>query len=397
MSKTIWKLENTFKNYDWGSVDNIPKLFGFQNPTGKPIAEIWMGSHPMGCSLAVIDNYHKIRVDELIKNNPVDILGEKTASQFASLPFLFKILSVNKALSIQVHPTKINAEHGFERENQLGIAINSPERNYKDPNHKPELIYALTQFKAMRSFRPIDEILSFFENLALPIFNLQISLLRKNRTPNQLKKFICFLLDISQKDKEIAIKQLLTNITASEQEPFTTIKSLVNDYPNDIGLFMPLILNIIELQPGQAMFIEAETPHAYLCGTGLEVMANSDNVLRAGLTNKIINIQEFVQNTNFESLELDQLLIKPVKRQNKNVFLVPIIDFQFEVIQSDNQSHEEQVNSPQIVLCITGKIIITTKSESESLTLTKGESALIAYKTKNYQYKGHGVLAKVFN
>ncbi|MWN32455.1 MULTISPECIES: mannose-6-phosphate isomerase, class I [unclassified Gilliamella] len=395
MNQTIWKLENTFKNYYWGSVDNIPKLFGFKNSTREPIAEVWMGAHTMGCSLAVINKNHKIRLDELIKNNPLDTLGEKTTTQFASLPFLFKILSANKALSIQVHPTKINAEQGFERENLIGIAIDSPSRNYKDSNHKPELIYALTPFKAMRSFRPINEILSFFENLDLPVINLQISLLRKNRTPFQLKKFIEFLLNLSQEDKAHAIKQLLVNITKLDQEPYTTIKSLINDYPNDIGLFMPLILNIIELQPGQAMFLEAETPHAYLCGTGLEIMANSDNVLRAGLTNKLINTQEFIQNTNFESLKLEQLLIKPVKMQNKDIFSVPVNDFKFEIIQSNNQLHEEQVNSPQIVLCITGEITITTKSKS--LTLTNGESAFIAYNTKIYRYKGNGILAKVFN
>lgn len=395
MRQTIWKLENTIKNYDWGSMDSITLLFGIKNPSQKPMAEVWMGTHPLGCSLAIDEKKQKIKLDELIKNNPLETLGENTFKHFHELPYLFKILAANKALSIQVHPTKANAKLGFERENKLGISLNSPNRNYKDPNHKPELIYALTPFKAMNSFRPIEEILTLFKKVTIPTITNEIDQLRKCPKPEQLKKFFKALLTLSSERRFQAINELLICIKSFDQEPFLTIKSLASDYPDDIGLFMPLILNTIELQPMQAMFLYAETPHAYLSGTGLEIMANSDNVLRAGLTHKYIDIEELIKNTNFHSVPLNQILTLPNNEHNKMTFPIPVDDFKFEIIQSDNQPREEKVTSPQILLCLTGEI--TLETNSKTLTITKGESVFIAYQTQYYSYKGKGILAKAFN
>ncbi|MCX8650110.1 mannose-6-phosphate isomerase, class I [Gilliamella sp. B2776] len=395
MRQTIWKLENSVKNYDWGSIDNIPKMFAIDNPTKKLIAEIWMGDHPKGCSLAIDKMHKKIRLDNLIKNHPLATLGAKTFQKYSDLPYLFKVLSANKALSIQVHPTKFNAEQGFAKENQLGIALNDPKRNYKDPNHKPELIYALTPFKAMCSFRAITEILALFSQVNVPTLSNELEQLHIHANEQQLKCFFQALLTLSPERKHQAINQLLNCIKPFTNEPYLTIKTLANDYPNDIGIFMPLILNVIQLQPSQAMFLSAQTPHAYLCGTGLEVMASSDNVLRAGLTNKHLDIDELLKNTSFNSLSLDALIIAPIIRQNKIDFPVPVDDFKFEIIDSDNQARNEKVTSAQILFCLEGNITLTSKFEI--ITLTKGESAFIAYNTKNYCYQGEGSLAKVSN
>lgn len=393
MSQTIWKLDNTTKHYDWGSIDGITNLFGIPNPTPEPMAEIWMGTHPMGCSIAIDNKHGKVRLDKLIQDNPLQMLGNKTCQNFGSLPFLFKILSAKKALSIQVHPTIENAKVGFEKENQLGIAIDAPNRNYKDPNHKPELIYALTSFKAMRSFRPIDEIITLFDQIAIPDLIYPISQLKNNRHSELLKHFFEYLLSLPTPTS--LVKQLLMKICTFNEEPYLTIKTLANDYPDDIGLFMPLLLNVIELKPGQAMFLCARTPHAYLSGTGLEIMANSDNVLRAGLTNKYIDSIELINNTDFDSIPLNQLLTKPIVNGNKIDFPIPVNDFKFEIIKSDENLHNERVDSAQILLCLDGKISLSTKSQS--LTLQKGESAFISYQTKIYHYQGRGVLAKAFN
>ncbi|KES19633.1 Phosphomannose isomerase [Gilliamella apicola SCGC AB-598-B02] len=395
MHQTIWKLENSVKNYDWGSIEDIPRLFAIKNPTKKPIAEIWMGAHPMGCSLAIDNHHKKIRLDDLIKKHPLETLGAKTYQQYSALPYLFKVLSANKALSIQVHPTKLNAEQGFAKENQLGIALDDPKRNYKDPNHKPELIYALTPFKALRSFRPITEILQLFKEINVTALSNELEQLQNYANEQQLKLFFQALLTLSPERKEQAINQLLTNIEPFSNEPYLTIKTLAKDYPNDIGVFMPLILNVIELQPTQAMFLSAQTPHAYLSGTGLEVMASSDNVLRAGLTNKHLDVDELLKNTQFNSLSLDKLLTSPVIHQNKIDFPIPVDDFKFEIIESDNQARDEKVTSPQILFCIEGNITLTTKSVT--LTLIKGESAFVACNTRIYRYQGQGVLAKVSN
>ena len=395
MSQTIWKLENTTKHYDWGSIDGITNFFGIANPTSQPMAEIWMGAHPLGCSLVFDAKQGKIRLDKLIQENPEQMLGAKTYQNFASLPFLFKILSANKALSIQVHPTLENAKLGFAKENQLGIALDAANRNYKDPNHKPELIYALTPYKAMRSFRQIEEIVTLFEKVAIPDLIEPISQLASNQHPDQLKHFFAYLLNLSESVKNSLIEQLLLKISSFVEEPYLTIKTLANDYPNDIGLFMPLLLNVIELQPGQAMFLSAKTPHAYLSGTGLEIMANSDNVLRAGLTHKHIDSSELINNTDFTSLALNQLLTKPIVKDNKIDFPVPVNDFKFEIIQSDENIRNEKVDSAQILLCLDGKVTLST--DTESLTLQKGESAFIAYQTGLYSYTGVGVLAKAFD
>ena len=155
MNTTIWKLQNEIKNYDWGSKTAITELFDIANPTQKPQAEIWMGTHPNGCSVAINSSNERTNLDSLIQSDPLFMLGERTYQQFHGLPYLFKVLAAAKPLSIQVHPQQHKAKLGFERENQAGIALNDPKRNYKDPNHKPELVYALTPYKAMNAFRPI--------------------------------------------------------------------------------------------------------------------------------------------------------------------------------------------------------------------------------------------------
>ena len=393
MKQTIWKLENCIKDYDWGSIDSITTLFGIKNPSQKPMAEIWMGIHPLGCSKIIGLNGEKINLNALINQNPLQILGKNTYQLFGTLPYLFKVLAANKPLSVQVHPTKADAKKGFEKENKLGIDLHSPNRNFKDPNHKPELLYALTPFKAMNSFRPIEQILSFFSQLTIPIFNHELAQLQNNPYPKQLKHFFQFLLNLSPDQKLQAIHQLLACTRSFNQEPFLTIHTLVKDYPNDIGLFMPLILNVIELKPSQAMFLHAQTPHCYLSGTGFEVMANSDNVLRAGLTHKFIDIDALIANTNFSSTDANELLINPLINHNKIDFPVPVNDFKFEIIQSDLQLRKEKVNSPQILFCVDGAITLTTKHEV--LTLNKGESVFVAYHAKYYSYSGKGCFAKV--
>lgn len=393
MKQTIWKLENCIKDYDWGSIDSITTLFDIKNPSQKPMAEIWMGIHPLGCSKVIGVNGEKIRLDELICQNPLQTLGKNTYQVFGTLPYLFKVLAARKPLSIQVHPTKADAQKGFEKENQLGIDLHSPYRNFKDPNHKPELLYALTPFKAMNSFRTIEEILAFFTQINNPIFKHELVQLHNNPNPKQLKHFFQFLLNLSPDQKLQAIRQLLACTKPLNQEPYLTIHTLVKDYPEDIGLFMPLILNVIELKPTQAMFLHAQTPHCYLSGTGFEVMANSDNVLRAGLTHKFIDIDALIENTNFSSIDANELLTNPIIDHNKIDFPVPVDDFKFEIIESDLSLRKEQVSSPQILFCMNGSVTLTTKNEV--LTLNKGESVFIAYDAKYYHYCGEGCFAKV--
>lgn len=395
MEITLWKLKNIIKNFDWGSIEDIPKYFHINNPDRKPLAEIWMGVHPAGCSIAINPQGEAIELDQLIKNNPLAMLGEQTYQKFAGLPYLFKILSAKEPLSIQVHPQLTQAQAGFIHENQLGIPLDSPNRNYKDANHKPELIYAITPFLAMNGFRPIQEILSLFDQLTVPIIKPYLAKLRQNQTAIGLKQFFHTLLTLNKADKQQAIIDLLASIQSSTHRPFTIIKSMVEKYPDDCGVFAPLILNVIELTPGQAMFLNAQTPHAYLKGTGLEIMANSDNVLRAGLTNKHIDIEELFNNTTFNSIPLTNLLTVPVQKNNKICFPVPVDDFAFEIIISQSQPLQQTTQSGEILLCVEGEIVIST--EFDHFTLNVGEAVFVAYSAKWFNYQGKGILARAFN
>jgi len=222
----LYKLKNSIKNYEWGSSTILPKFLGLKNEGNKPYAEMWLGTHPLAPSQTQIDG-KDVNLNE--------VCGE--------LPFLLKLLAVEKPLSIQVHPNKEQAQKGFKKENEAGLAIDSPTRNYKDKNAKSEIICAITPFTLMVGFRDSKEI---YANLS----------------------------DVSSEQRQL-------------------IKKLESLYPQDSGVFSPLYLNLITLQPGQGLFIPSGTPHTYISGFGVEFMNNSDNVIRGGLTHKYIDTDEF--------------------------------------------------------------------------------------------------------
>ncbi|RKS85244.1 mannose-6-phosphate isomerase type 1 [Orbus hercynius] len=395
MQYTMWKLDNTIKNYDWGSKTALSELFNISNPTNLPQAEIWMGAHPAGTSTAISADGSKIKLDQLIADDPLAILGAQTYHRYHGLPYLFKVLSAQMPLSVQVHPELSKAKLGYLKENQLGIPLDSATRNYKDANHKPELIYALTPFWAMNGFRPIAEIIELFTQLTIPVLEKYIQTFANDRTDNGLKTFFHSILSLNYDEKQHAISALLSSIEHKHEIAFTTIKNMALQYPNDSGLFSPLILNLVRLEPHQAMFLKAQTPHAYLQGTGLEIMANSDNVLRAGLTSKHIDIDELFDNTTFHSIVPEQLLTTPVQQDNKVDFPVPVNDFAFEIINSDEQQCSQFIRSAEIIFCLEGKVTLSTVTNR--VTITAGESVFIAYCAGKFDYQGKGLLARAFN
>ncbi|WP_392551774.1 mannose-6-phosphate isomerase, class I [Orbus wheelerorum] len=395
MNNTMWKLANVIKDYDWGTKTALFELFNIANTNNKPQAEIWMGVHPSGISTAIDAQGKQIKLDQLIAKNPVQILGEKTNNAYHTLPYLFKVLSAQEPLSIQVHPELSKAKQGYEKENQLGIALDSPKRNYKDPNHKPELVYALTPYWAMNGFRPITEIISLFTSLDIKTIKPEVNALTNNQTDDGLRTFFADLLTLDSTRKKQALLEFKSKIESLNHLPFNIIKEIAKSFPDDIGLFSALILNVIELQPGEAMFLKAQTPHAYLKGTGLEIMASSDNVLRAGLTSKYIDINELLDNTIFHSIAIEQLRTPPVIQNNKIDFPVPINDFAFEILNSNEQLQTEKTQSAEIIFCIEGEITLSTVTER--FTIKAGESVFIAYCAGSFTYQGLGKLARAFN
>lgn len=397
MSNALFKLDNVIQHYAWGSHTSIHDLFGIDNPANEPQAEIWMGAHPSGCSKVAET---KELLSDVINQNKAQSLGEYTAARFGELPFLFKVLAAETPLSIQVHPSKQNAEIGFARENSLGIPLDAPNRNYKDPNHKPELVYALTFYKAMNGFRPIEHIISLFEQANIAELSSELEALKAAQHPQGLKAFFTAIMSLSSERKQVALEQLDAALkrpvkTAMAREAFIYIESFRKHYAGDIGLFAPLMLNTIELAPGEAMFLHAETPHAYVQGTGLEIMANSDNVLRAGLTPKYIDLPELINNTRFVAIDPLALKVSPVHKQGRLSYPIPVDDFAFEVISVREQNETQFVRSAEILFCIEGQVSI--RCNGEEVVLSAGESVFVASGSVKYVYQGQGILARAFN
>ncbi len=249
------------------------------------------------------------------------------ADRFGELPFLFKVLCAQEPLSIQVHPNKSAAERGFELENRRGVPLDAANRNYKDPNHKPELVFALTPFQAMNGFRELPAMVSLLQ----PVAGAHPSIAAFLQHPDapHLAQLFGSLLGMAGEDKSLALDILKNALSHQRGEPWDTIRMIAGDYPDDSGLFSPLLLNVVTLQPGQAMFLYAETPHAYLHGVALEVMANSDNVLRAGLTPKYIDVPELLANVKFIAKPQEALLTRPDGAGAALRFPIPVDDFAF--------------------------------------------------------------------
>jgi mannose-6-phosphate isomerase len=387
------KLINSVQNYAWGSKSALTELYGIANPDNLPMAELWMGAHPKSSS-KITDSQGTVRsLRDVIDADKATLLGREVAERFGELPFLFKVLCAAQPLSIQVHPNKRASEIGFAKENAAGIAMDAAERNYKDPNHKPELVFALTPFLAMNAFREFSEIVSLLQ----PVAGAHTAIAHFLEQPNgeRLSALFASLLNMQGEEKARALAILRSALESQQGEPWQTIRVISEFYPDDSGLFSPLLLNVVKLKPGEAMFLFAETPHAYLQGTALEVMANSDNVLRAGLTPKYIDIPELVANVKFEAKPAAELLTQPVKNGPELDFPIPVDDFAFSLHDLSAQPIDIAQQSAAILFCLEGEAVLS-KGE-ESLTLKPGESAFISAAESPVQVSGNGKLARVYN
>jgi len=386
------KLINSLQNYAWGSKTALTELYGIANPSQQPMAELWMGAHPKSPSHIVVDGKSR-SLRDVIDAAPPAQLGAGVAQRFGELPFLFKVLCAAQPLSIQVHPSKAAAEVGYARENASGVPLDAATRNYKDANHKPELVYALTPFKAINGFRPLSEIVSLLQ----PVAGAHPAIAHFLNTPDttSLASLFASLLSMQDEEKSLALDILRTTVASQSVEPWQTIAEIADVYPDDSGLFAPLLLNVITLQPSDAMFLFAETPHAYLHGVALEVMANSDNVLRAGLTPKYIDVPELLANLRFDSRPAESLLTTPVQQGTTLNFPIPVDDFAFAIHTLTDDPLTVSQQSAAILFCIDGEALLN--SGEQMLSLTAGESAWITASESPLTLRGTGRVARVYN
>lgn len=398
-AETIFLLKNPIQPYSWGHKRAFRHLFSIDNPQCQPQAEIWMGAHPKAPSQLRMKSGRTQPLDQFIAREPELALGDDTNKHFQGhLPFLFKVLSAAQPLSIQAHPNKQQAQEGFVRENNANLAMGTSQRNYRDANHKPELIYALTPFKAMCGFRPIADIVKLFSLIDNPSIVCWLESLEHAGCHHGLKTFYQRLISVDGENRRTVLDDVVQCACASDEPALQEVLSLYQYYPDDIGILSPLLLNIVQLLPGQALFLNAGTLHAYLSGTGLEIMANSDNVLRGGLTTKHVDIPELLKTIVFKPSEPTQLAITPVdSRAGVRQFPVPVADFDFSVINTGVSANDALYEYPchcaEILFCICGHFVVRSKA-GQTLRLHAGQSCFVMASTQHYAVSGRGQLAR---
>jgi len=391
----IGLLKNIVKEYSWGSYTAIPKLLGKRPPYDKPQAELWMGAHPSGSSMIRTEGGWE-SFSGLIKKCPDEILGKNCAKKYGGeLPFLFKVIAASEPLSIQAHPNRTMAKKGFKRENRLGIPLDSFRRNYKDENHKPECVCALTDFEALCGFRGVSETVLLLKKACPGTLKKQINELKNNTDSSGLKSFFTSVMTMDNDRKKSVVSEAFRNagIFADENPAFKWVSVIAGKYPSDIGAIAPLFLNYVYLEPGQAMFLQTGQLHAYLEGVALELMADSDNVIRGGLTPKHVDVQELLNIVKFKQLKTG--IILPEKNRNESIYGTPAGEF---VLSAINVTNGETYTGPEkrsveIILCIEGRAVIAG-SENDKLNIAKGKSVIIPASVKKYSISGKATLYK---
>ncbi|MBU1713060.1 MAG: mannose-6-phosphate isomerase, class I [Proteobacteria bacterium] len=391
----IGLLKNIIKEYSWGSHTAIPELLGQKTPSDKPQAELWIGAHPSASSM-VKTGSKWVPLSDLIKKYPIEMLGRKCAQKYGGqLPYLFKVLAASEPLSIQAHPNLLQAKKGFKRENSLGISLDSFNRNYRDANHKPECVCAMSDFEALCGFRPVSEIVYLLTKVCPGTLKKQIKELATNPNPFGLKLFFTNIMTMDFDRNNSVISEATENsgIFADENPAFKWVSALAGKYPSNIGVIAPLFLNYVFLKPGQAMFLPAGELHSYLNGVALELMANSDNVIRGGLTAKHVDVEELSNILRFRSLK--NKIILPEKNKNEGIYKTPAEEFVLSVISvyKDNGYTGSQRRNVEIILCIEGKANISC-SGNNRLRISKGESAIVPASVKSYRIDGKAILYK---
>ncbi|KMV21089.1 mannose-6-phosphate isomerase, class I [Mycobacterium heckeshornense] len=382
-------LRGAIRTYAWGSRTAIAEFTGRPVPAAHPEAELWLGAHPGDPAWLETDDGEISLLDALIAD-PEGQLGSSARTRFGDvLPFLVKVLAADEPLSLQAHPSAEQAIEGYLREERLGIPVSSPIRNYRDNRHKPELLVALQPFEVLAGFRPAGRTVELLRALAVSDLDPYIELLNDQSDADGLRALFTTWITAPQPDIDVLIPAVLEGaihyVTSGATEfaaEAKTVLELGEQYPGDAGVLAALLLNRISLAPGEAIFLPAGNLHTYLRGVAVEVMANSDNVLRGGLTPKHVDVPELLRVLDFTPTTEAQLR-PPVHRDGLElIYDTPAAEFAVSVLTlaDEHLGHEVDAPSrhdgPQILLCTEGATAIHGKSRA--LTLNRGMAAWVA-------------------
>ena len=381
MKQKIFKLTGSVQHYAWGGYNYITQLLGIENTEQKPFAEYWLGTHRNAPGMLETDEGLQNWVT-VIQQNPEEQLGEKVYKRFGELPYLLKVLDVRDMLSIQVHPTKEEAEKGFKDEEDRGIPITAPNRNYKDKNHKPEVMIALGEFWLLHGFKMEGELKIVLQNIPefaalLPIFS-----------NSGYKGLYSYVMQMQQTDVDTILLPLIKRelkVSHAKECPGYWINKLYDGKEPteniDRGIFSIYFFNIVKLNKGEGIFQVAGLPHAYLEGQNVELMVNSDNVLRGGLTPKHIDVTELLKHIDFKGI-VPNILIAKDNFEGELNYEIPVPDFGIcELKLSNGHEYISRSYSVEIFLVMEGEI------SCEQLNCKKGEALVIVADT-DYTLRG---------
>lgn len=382
-------LENTIRDYAWGSRTAIAGLLG-RPPSKTPQAELWLGAHPQAPSRVSRSGVSKSLL-EVIEEAPARELGPKVHARFgAKLPFLLKVLAAETPLSLQAHPSLEQAKEGFAREDALGIARDASHRNYRDANHKPELICALTPFDALCGFRRAEHTRQLFEELAVDLLAPAVDALGRQHGRAGTRAAFEWLMTLDAERKRPLVDAVVRALERPGASSFAAERrwalELARLYPGDMGIVSALMLNLVQLSPGQAIFLPAGNLHAYLQGTGVEIMANSDNVLRGGLTPKHVDVPELLSVLDFTDGPVP-VIEPPASSPGEVRYAPPVAEFALSRLAVSPQRPWQLVaRGPEVLLCVEGAVC------AGGLDLDRGASAFVPASDGAYELRGEGVL-----
>lgn len=381
-STKISKLQGKVQPYAWGGSQFIPTLLQQSNPGNKPFAEYWMGAHDNAPADVVDTNGQKQPLNAMVAQDPAGLLGKTVNDRFGRLPYLFKVLDVKDMLSIQVHPEKKAAIEAFAAENKLGTPLSASNRNYKDDNHKPELMLALSDFWLLHGFKPAAALKKVLQQtpelqFLLPVFG-----------EGDYAALYKTVMEMDQQAVNDHLQPLLDRILPlyekgelkRDQEDFwaaRAVKTFCEPGRTDCGIFSIYLFNVVHLAPGEAIFQDAGILHAYLEGQNMEIMANSDNVLRGGLTNKHIDVSELMKHVRFEPVVPNVIKGTPGRVAGEDIFLTPVNDFEL---------HRLTVQA--------GKSITVTATTADIYFVYQGSAQATAGNDQVALKKGEALLAK---
>ena len=380
------RLCNPVRRYSWGTTSAIPDLLGVE-PDGEPQAELWLGAH--ADSPSVLEDGR--RLDDAVRADPQGLLGERVSGQFGPrLPFLLKVLSAQTPLSLQVHPSPEQAAAGFAAEEAEGVAADAPHRRYHDEYHKPEMVVALTPFEVLCGLRPNAEVAALLATLdvADPTWGYLLSLL-EGTDDRAHERALRWLLGGDPRVPALLDAVVHACATTRGSEPsLRTVLELAEAFPGDPGVLVSLLLHRVSLAPGDALYLPAGNVHAYLSGTALEVMASSDNVLRAGLTSKHVDVEELLRLVHFTPRAVPW--VTPERRGPLTCYRPGTEEFELVQARLDGAQGwvDVEADGPRVVLVLDG--VVEAGAGSEVSSVRRGESLFVADADGPLRLRGTG-------